>query len=67
MLSSGFNFDNTYARDLEGFYAPGIADPAPAPKLLKLNTGLATIKADGSYAQIYKKWFLAEAPALPAQ
>ena len=22
---------------------------------------------DGSYAQIYKKWFLAEAPALPAQ
>jgi len=41
MLSSGFNFDNTYARDLEGFYAPGTADPAPAPKLLKLNTGLA--------------------------
>ena len=33
----------------------------------KLNTGLAAIKADGSYAQIYKKWFLAEAPALPAQ
>jgi len=33
----------------------------------KLNTGLAAIKADGSYAQIYKKWFQAEAPALPAQ
>ena len=33
----------------------------------KLNSGLATIKADGSYAQIYKKWFQAEAPALPAQ
>ena len=41
MLSSRFNFDNTYARDLEGFYAPGQADPAPAPKLLKLNTALA--------------------------
>ena len=33
----------------------------------KLNSGLAAIKADGSYAQIYKKWFQAEAPALPAQ
>ena len=33
----------------------------------KLNTGLAAVKADGSYAQIYKKWFQAEAPALPAQ
>jgi len=33
----------------------------------KLNAGLAAVKADGSYAQIYKKWFLAEAPALPAQ
>ena len=33
----------------------------------KLNSGLSAIKADGSYAQIYKKWFLAEAPALPAQ
>ena len=33
----------------------------------KLNAGLIAIKADGSYAQIYKKWFLAEAPALPVQ
>lgn len=33
----------------------------------KLNSGLSAIKADGSYAQIYKKWFLAEAPALPVQ
>ena len=33
----------------------------------KLNAGLTAIKADGSYAQIYKKWFQAEAPALPAQ
>lgn len=33
----------------------------------KLNAGLAAAKADGSYAQIYKKWFQAEAPALPAQ
>ena len=33
----------------------------------KLNAGLAAVKADGSYAQIYKKWFHAEAPALPAQ
>ncbi|HMT16162.1 MAG TPA: basic amino acid ABC transporter substrate-binding protein [Ottowia sp.] len=33
----------------------------------KLNKGLATVKTDGTYAQIYKKWFQTEAPALPAQ
>jgi polar amino acid transport system substrate-binding protein len=33
----------------------------------KLNAGLVAIKADGSYGQIYKKWFLADAPTLPAQ
>ncbi|MDB5744946.1 MAG: extracellular solute-binding protein family 3 [Polaromonas sp.] len=33
----------------------------------KLNAGLAAVKADGSYAQIYRKWFQADAPALPAQ
>jgi polar amino acid transport system substrate-binding protein len=33
----------------------------------KLNAGLAAVKADGSYAAIYKKWFQADAPALPAQ
>ena len=35
--------------------------------LEKLNAGLAAVKADGSYARIYKKWFQADAPALPAQ
>ena len=35
--------------------------------LVKLNAGLAAVKADGSYATIYKKWFQADAPALPAQ
>lgn len=33
----------------------------------KLNAGLAAVKADGSYAQIYRKWFQSEAPALPAK
>ena len=33
----------------------------------KLKTALAAVKADGTYAQIYKKWFQAEAPVLPAQ
>lgn len=32
-----------------------------------LNKGLAAIIADGSYARIYRKWFQAEPPALPAQ
>ena len=35
--------------------------------LAKLNDGLAAIKADGTYATIYKKWFQADAPTLPAQ
>ena len=33
----------------------------------KLNAGLAAVKADGTYAQIYKKWFQADAPTLPAK
>jgi polar amino acid transport system substrate-binding protein len=33
----------------------------------KLNAGLTAVKADGSYAQIYKKWFNADAPVLPVQ
>lgn len=32
-----------------------------------LNKGLAAIVADGSYARIYRKWFQAEPPVLPAQ
>ena len=37
-----FNFDNTYARDLEGFYAPWKADPVPEPKFLAFNHDLAS-------------------------
>ena len=33
----------------------------------KLNTGLTAIKADGTYATLYKKWFQGDAPVLPAQ
>lgn len=36
-----FTFDNTYARDLEGYYAPWTPVLAPAPNLVKLNEGLA--------------------------
>ena len=32
-----------------------------------LNTGLAAIQADGTYARIYKKWFQTEPPVLPRQ
>lgn len=32
----------------------------------KLNAGLAAVKADGSYARIYKQWFQADAPRLPS-
>ena len=36
-----FQFDNTYARDLEGFYALCTAAKAPAPQLVKFNRSLA--------------------------
>ena len=35
-------FDNTYARDLSGFYTRWQPAPVPAPKLLYLNEALAT-------------------------
>lgn len=37
----GFRFDNSYARDLPGFYAAATAAPAPAPRLIALNHSLA--------------------------
>lgn len=36
-----FPFDNTYARDLEGFYTPWQGDVVPAPRLVKFNRALA--------------------------
>jgi uncharacterized protein YdiU (UPF0061 family) len=36
-----FNFDNSYARDLEGFYVPWQPARVPAPRLLRLNLALA--------------------------
>jgi uncharacterized protein YdiU (UPF0061 family) len=41
MRQPKFAFDNTYARDLEGFYIAWQAAQAPAPKLVKLNHALA--------------------------
>jgi len=38
---AGFHFDNSYARELDGFYAPWQAAKAPQPTLLKLNHALA--------------------------
>ena len=40
-MSASFNFDNTYARELEGFFTPWQPAQAPAPKLIKLNHALA--------------------------
>ena len=36
-----FNFDNSYARDLEGFYVSWQPARVPAPRLLRLNLALA--------------------------
>ena len=34
-------FNNSYARDLEGFYVPWAGSRVPAPEILRLNTALA--------------------------
>ncbi|MDP4033538.1 MAG: YdiU family protein [Pseudorhodobacter sp.] len=39
--SPDFRFDNSYARDLPGFYVAQHPARAPAPRLLRLNRGLA--------------------------
>ncbi len=38
---SKFNFDNTYARELDGFYVPWQGTDAPAPMIVQVNGGLA--------------------------
>ncbi len=40
--SAGFAFDNSYARELDGFYAPWPAAQVLQPALLKFNRALAT-------------------------
>ena len=37
-----FRFDNTYARDLQGFYIPWTPTAVPAPRLLRINESLAS-------------------------
>ncbi|WP_422370291.1 protein adenylyltransferase SelO [Hoeflea sp.] len=41
MGSAAFNFDNSYARDLEGFYVPWKGAEVPAPKMVRFNRRLA--------------------------
>jgi arginine/lysine/histidine/glutamine transport system substrate-binding/permease protein len=43
----------------------GIATPKNSPNLEAINKGLDAIIKDGTYAQIYKKWFNSEPPKLP--
>ncbi|MGI9350401.1 MAG: protein adenylyltransferase SelO [Rhizobiaceae bacterium] len=40
-MQSGFKFDNTFARSLEGFYVPIEGHKAPSPDLIILNEELA--------------------------
>ncbi len=47
----------------EEFY--GIAVPKNSPNLNAINTSLAKLITDGTYTQIYKKWFRKEPPKLP--
>lgn len=40
-MSLAFDFDNSYARDLSGFYVPWQGNEVPAPQIIKLNVDLA--------------------------
>lgn len=46
----------------EEFY--GIATPKNSPNLARINAGLTQILSNGTYNQIYRKWFNAEPPEL---
>ena len=41
MPGPAFNFDNTYARELEGFYLPAAIHDVPRPQMLRFNRNLA--------------------------
>lgn len=41
MSFAGFQFDNTYARDLEGFYVPWKGAEVPEPRMVRFNSELA--------------------------
>lgn len=43
----------------------GIPTPKGSPNLEAINKGLESVIKDGTYAQIYKKWFNADPPKLP--
>lgn len=43
----------------------GIPTPKGSPNLSKINQGLGTILDNGTYAQIYRKYFNADPPKLP--
>ena len=41
MSIAGFRFDNSYARELEGFYVPWKGAEVPAPRMIRFNRELA--------------------------
>ncbi len=43
----------------------GIATPKDSPNLDAINKSIATLLANGTYKQIYQKWFNIEFPQLP--
>ena len=45
----------------------GVVKQGNKALLDRLNGALATVKADGTYATLYRKWFSAEPPVLPAR
>ncbi|MEH2328352.1 ABC transporter permease subunit [Nostoc sp.] len=49
----------------EEFY--GIATAKNSPNLTLINDGLDRVLKNGTYAQIYQKWFKVEPPSLPAK
>ncbi|MGC3972087.1 MAG: YdiU family protein [Pirellulales bacterium] len=61
-MSSPFqaSFDNTYARELAGYYVPYVPEPAPRPTLLRWNAELAAelgLSTDDVTPEQLARWF----------
>lgn len=64
VIDLGFDFDNSYANELEGFYVSCQGEKAPSPELVKLNIALAEQLgiSNRDHAQLAEVFSGSEAP-----
>lgn len=66
-MHPGKDFDLVYDNNFEQQYFGIAVDKGNVELLNKINDGLKKIINDGTYAEIYKKWFDSNVPTLPIQ